>query len=94
MLIVDKYVFIIENSQFRSLIRIIFLFKHVGKDHSWVPTYREGVEEDAEEEDNKEEDDEKDDEPFETPPQDELECFIGGGEPQEGGLWAPGRTDG
>lgn len=63
-------------------------------DHSWVPTYREGVEEDTEEEDNKEKADEKDDEPLETPPQDKPECFIGGGEPQEGGLWAPGRTDG
>lgn len=94
LLIVDNYVFIMENSQFRSLIGIIFLFKHVGMDHWWVPTYREGVEEDTEEEDNKEEDDEKDDKPLETPPQDELECFIGGGEPQEGGLWAPERTDG
>lgn len=72
----------------------MFLFKHVGMDHRWVPTYREGVEEDAEEEDNKEEDDEKDDNPLEAPPQDELECFIGGGEPQEGGLWAPGKTNG
>lgn len=50
-----------ENSQLRSLIGFIFLFKHVGMDHWWVPTYREGVEEDTEEEYNKEEDDEKDD---------------------------------
>lgn len=56
-------------------------------------TYRERVQEDPEEEEDEEEDDEEDDEPLEAPPQDELEGLIGGGEPQEGGLWTPGRTE-
>lgn len=54
-------------------------------------TCRERVEEDAEEEEDEEEDDEEDDKPLEAPPQDEPEGLIGGGEPQEGGLWPPGR---
>lgn len=56
---------------------------------SFTQSYREGVEEDAEEEQDEEEDDEEDDEPLEAPPQDELEGLVGGGEPQEGGLWTP-----
>lgn len=78
-----------KNSRFRFLIGRICLFRSLASQ-----TYREGVEEDGEEEHNKEEDDEEDDYQLETPPQDELECFIGGQEPLEGGLWAPGRTDG
>lgn len=56
-------------------------------------THREGVEEDSKEQDDEEQDDEDDDEPLEAPPQDELECLVGGGEPQEGGLRAPWRTE-
>lgn len=56
-------------------------------------TYRERIEEDAKEEDDEEQDDEEDDEPFKSPPQDEFKGLIRGREPQEGGLWTPGRTD-
>lgn len=54
-----------------------------------APSYREGVDEDPQEEQQNEEHDGQDEHPLVPPPQDVLQGLVGGGEPQEGGLWAP-----
>lgn len=54
-----------------------------------APSYREGVDEDPQEEQQNEEHDGQDEHPLVPPPQDVLQGLVRGGEPQEGGLWAP-----
>lgn len=72
---------------------LLCLLYHQSRTNALIQTCREGVEEDSEEEEEEEEDDKQDDEPLEAPPQDELECLIGGGEPQKRGLWTSGRSE-
>lgn len=53
------------------------------------PSYREGVDEDPKEEQQNKEHDGQDEQPLVPAPQDVLQGLVRGGEPQEGGLWAP-----